>query len=59
MNINILSPEELIQYIESGVTDSLPSSVVLTLIEHYEEQIKETKKDVIQNAIESIQQLED
>ena len=46
MNLSILSTQELINYLHSGIVDSLPADIVLSIIESYEKRIEDLKEDV-------------
>jgi len=39
LNVNILSVDELVKYIESGVIENVPSERVLEIIREFQEQI--------------------
>ena len=45
MNLSILSTQELINYLHSGVVDSLPADIVLSILETQEQRIKELKQE--------------
>lgn len=48
MNINILSTEELIHYVEAGILESVPSDIILKFTQEIKE-LKEALQDAENN----------
>lgn len=52
MNVNILSNEELISYIEAGVVTSVTADKVLDIIQEFREELEQLREELRDSASE-------